>query len=358
MAFLYPLLAALIALVTTGQPNVGAMPVFQDLEGWEARLARAGGFLVGLGASALMFWAAIRYAADVGLKAGKSVETLTQQPGFLSKPARWVSEQVFGLVVFAAAAAIAVFVADAVAGFVAVAVAGAFAVAVALGAGTGAIAAAVALAGFAVVLGDKDDATVIAFFFLVLPAANALADGVSVSATRKLLQVSLDHRHSAGALIAFMALDLFIGIGCLIILLAGLVGLLELWEMFATPPLDWVAYWRAAQEDRSAGIALWVMCFTTLLTTLIHAAWALSLWLFDSPDPTKIAVEEMRHWDDSAPETDQAAISLRVARQLQRGSRIRWLRFAALFAVLAALALWFEIWSLTSVAALFADSTA
>ncbi|MEM9238504.1 MAG: hypothetical protein AAGB07_00900 [Pseudomonadota bacterium] len=47
-----------------------------------------------------------------------------------------------------------------------------------------------------------------------------------------------------------------------------------------------------------------------------------------------------------------------MARQLQRGSRIRWLRFAALFAVMAALALWFEIWSLTSVAVLFADSTA
>ncbi|MEM9238505.1 MAG: hypothetical protein AAGB07_00905 [Pseudomonadota bacterium] len=46
------------------------------------------------------------------------------------------------------------------------------------------------------------------------------------------------------------------------------------------------------------------MCFTTLLPTLVHAAWALSLWLFDSPDPTKIAVEEMRHWDDSVPETD------------------------------------------------------
>ncbi|MEO1343301.1 MAG: hypothetical protein AAFV74_04000 [Pseudomonadota bacterium] len=232
-----------------------------------------------------------------------------------------------------------------------VAFAGAFAVAVAF-------AGAVAFAVFSAILGGTDDATAIAFFFLLLPAANALADWVSVSATRKLLQVSLDHRHGAGALIAFMAFDLLIGIGCLMILLAGLVGLLELWEMFATPPLDWVAYWRAAQVDRSAGIALWVMCFTTLLPTLIHAAWALSLWLFDSPDPTKIAVEEMHHWDDSVPETDQAAISLHVARQLQRGSRIRRLRFAALFAVLAAIALWFEIWSLTSFAAFFADSTA
>ncbi|MEM9238506.1 MAG: hypothetical protein AAGB07_00910 [Pseudomonadota bacterium] len=49
------------------------------------------------------------------------------------------------------------------------------------------------------------------------------------------MQVNLDHRHGAGALIAFMAIDLLIGIGCLMILLAGLVGLLELWAMFATP---------------------------------------------------------------------------------------------------------------------------
>ena len=239
--------------MTTGQPNVGAIPVLQDLEGWKARLTRASIFLVSLGASALIFWAALRYAPDFGLKVAKRVEILAQRAGFLSKLPCWVSEQLFsavaGVVSLSVAFALALSGTVAITGLRTVVASFALVVALALfcavavaatlaGLRTGVVSVALVattLAGLDVFFGDTDDASAIAFFFLLLPAANALADWVSVSATRKLLQVNLDHRHGAGALIAFMAIDLLIGIGCLMILLAGLVGLLELWAMFATP---------------------------------------------------------------------------------------------------------------------------
>ncbi|MEM6373841.1 MAG: hypothetical protein AAF727_13825, partial [Pseudomonadota bacterium] len=60
------------------------------------------------------------------------------------------------------------------------------------------------------------------------------------------------------------------------------------------------------------------------------------------------AVEEMRHWDDTSAEADQTARAMRVADQIQRGRRVQWMRAGVVFAVLATLAVWLEIWTLTT----------
>ncbi len=256
---------------------------------------------------------------------------LTGRAGFLSEAARPVIELAALAFAVAVAGAVAVFSAFAVAVF------SAFAVAVAV---------------FSAVAGDLQTASLFGFFYVLLPLANATADWSSVSVTRWFLQAARDHRQQGLVLIGATALDLMAGLACLGLLLAGLVSLLELWALIAPPPLDWRAYWQAELADRSAGIALWLMCFTTILPTLIHTCWAVALWFFDTPAPTRTAVEERQHWDHTAPEPDQTAQAMRLATLLQRGAAVwRW-RAGAVLVALAPFALWLEVWSLTRLPAL------
>ncbi|QFT93187.1 hypothetical protein FIU86_10045 [Roseovarius sp. THAF9] len=360
LALLYPLIAALVAWVVSGQTDIGTVPVFKEVESKTRRFMAACLFLIATGAGAVIFYAAAKYSAHAGLWARKKVENITGRAGFLSKPARPVIEWVAFAVTVAVTVTVAVAVAFAVtlafafagafAGAFAVDFAGAFAVAVAF-AVTVAVAVAVAVtvtgAVAVAVAGDSETATLVLLIYSLLPLANATADWASVSVTRWFLQKAHDHRQRGWSLVSFMFLDFLAGLVCLALLLGGLVALLELWSVFAAPPLDWRAYWQAAQNNRSTGIALWLMCFTTLLPTLVHLAWALAVWLFDSPKDTRQAVEEMRYWDDTASDADQAALAMNVARQIQNGQRTAFLRFAGLLALLAPVTLYFEVWSLT-----------
>ena len=305
LAFFYPLLAALIAWVADGQTNVGTLTVLDEVEEIGARLWRACLIVGGIAIAVLIALAAVTYSARAGLWAQKRVETLTGRTGFLSKAVRPVIEWL----AFAFAGAVA-----------------------------GAVAFAVSTEASALIL----------FFYLLLPLANAFADWASVSLTRWFLHDAYHHRYGAWALIGYMLVDFIAGLLCLALLLSGLVALLELWTLFATPPLDWRAYWAAAQADRSNGIALWVMCFTTLLPTLVHVAFALAIWLFGSPRALQRAVEELRHWDDTAPEREQTFGAMQIAKDIQAGRRVQWMRCAVLFTGLAALAAWFEVWTLTN----------
>mmetsp|Transcript_23489 Transcript_23489/g.41342 ORF Transcript_23489/g.41342 Transcript_23489/m.41342 type:complete len:463 (+) Transcript_23489:745-2133(+) len=394
LAFLYPLAAAMLAWIATGQAEVGTLTVFDSVDSRWSRLIGACLFLSGLLLSAPLFFVCLRCASLVSSRIQNSFVSITRQVNFAFLIS-WLffaglfALSAFGFVYFTIF--IVVFSADtfaissfvigffsfsifivifgSVTGgpkgflvgsttalvlvsfvvFVAIYSLGFFTIfAVALGGvvlpGIG------GMIGAAIVsfISYSGQLSLLLLFYVLLPVANALADWASVSLTRWFLRDALDHRYGAWALIGYLLLDFIAGLACLALLLAGLVGLLEFWSVWGTPPLDWRAYWQAAQADRSAGIALWVMCFTTLLPTLVHVAWGLALWLFDSPAATRTGVEEMRHWDNAAPEADQHALAMRVAGQLQTGRRVQRSRMGLILITLAALAVWFEVWTLTT----------
>ena len=191
---------------------------------------------------------------------------------------------------------------------------------------------------------------------LILPLINAFADFFSISITRRLLEYTYRSRYTAWRLILLVALDFLLGLFALTLLLLGLVGLLELWAVWGTPIFDWRAYWEGAVNDRKDGIVLWIMCLTTLLPTLVHAAWALVLWLFASPRSTRHAVREMQDWNDKASEANKVSSAMAIAKSLQTGQTVQVVRFAVFFVLLASGALWLEIFSLTTLSAYFAGS--
>ncbi|RUS63448.1 hypothetical protein EGN72_04220 [Pseudorhodobacter sp. E13] len=69
-----------------------------------------------------------------------------------------------------------------------------------------------------------------------------------------------------------MLLDLALAACCLLLLLAALVGALEIWSALspATAPLDWRAFWASIHADPKQGITLYLMAATTLVPTLVH----------------------------------------------------------------------------------------
>lgn len=347
MAFVYPLIAAVIAWVLIGQTDLGTLTFFLASDSIVVRAFRACVFLTLITIAVLALKNLDQISLFGKLKSQKLIAAVAKPEKKSSKAAVIVAELGSGFVSGAVAALLTTFAVSVVSADLASAFAASVAVAVALNASF-AVGSACFSAVFIFLLGNFENSILVVFLYLLLPFANAFADWVSVSLTRWFLQDAERHRYGAWALMGYMLLDFFAGLACLALLLSGLVALLELWSLFATPPLDWRAYWAAAQVDRSAGIALWVMCFTTLLPTLVHVAFALAIWLFGSPEPMRMAVEEMRHWDDTSAEADQTARAMRVADQIQRGRRVQWMRAGVVFAVLATLAVWLEIWTLTT----------
>ncbi|MBL4767846.1 MAG: hypothetical protein JKY94_09045, partial [Rhodobacteraceae bacterium] len=112
----------------------------------------------------------------------------------------------------------------------------------------------------------------ILFFYLLLPLCNAVADFLSVAATRGFLGYVSAKRPGLLAILTLLCFDLVLGATFLGLLLFLLTQLLDLWAFWLpdTQPLDWRAYWQTAQIDPWQGIALWLMALTTLLPTLFH----------------------------------------------------------------------------------------
>ncbi|WP_299922165.1 hypothetical protein [uncultured Pelagimonas sp.] len=168
-------------------------------------------------------------------------------------------------------------------------------------AGAVVVAGTVAVAG----IGDFELTAFYIFFFVALPLTNALADFLSLAITRRFLRHMLQNRPGHWGVIIHMGLDLLCGLACLGRLLLGLAGFLDIWQGLSpdTVPLDWRAYWAAAKSTPSEGFALRAMCFTTLIPTLVHVVWALTLWAVQKSNGTRRAVAMMR--DLPAPMPDQ-----------------------------------------------------
>ncbi len=348
LAYVYPLLAALIGWIVANQTAPGGLALFPDTPAWADRLWR-GALTVGLIAVMILFLRrADRWSKKLGDFARKRLDTANHRSGFLAKADRWLPELVELLAVavaFAVAFAGAFAGAVAVAGAFAFAGAVAFAVAVAF-AGAVAVAGAVAFAfAFAVVfafavavLVPVEQAALIVFLYALLPLANATADWLSLAITRTLLRDMARRRPDAWGLAGHLILDLIAGAICLVLLLAGLVGLLELWATIhpASLPFDWRAYWAGAQADPVQGMALWLMTFTTLLPTLVHAVFSLTLWQTQKSDYTRAAVAKMR--DMGATVSDAARID--VARLILRGRVSGFLRGTLYWGVPLATMIW------------------
>ena len=177
--------------------------------------------------------------------------------------------------------AVAVAVAGAFAGAVAGAVAGAgaFAVAVAVaGAVAGAVAVvfafAVAVAIFAYIFGDYTDAQTLILLYLLLPFINALFDCVSVKYSRY-----FSTRIAAGEgtgmvsmhLLWDTALALLFFFGLLLALPPLIDGYNWLCSFTSLPPIHWRELALQARDDPwGAGFLVTLMLLSTLIPTLLH----------------------------------------------------------------------------------------
>ena len=317
LAYFYPLLAALIGWMVANQTAPGGLTLFPDTSDLGARLWQ-GSVIVAMMLGIFWFFrradAWSKKLADI---LRKKLDTANHRSGFLAKADRWLPDLAETLAyVGAVAFAVAVGVAFAFAGAVGVGVAFAVGVAAA-GAVAFAVAVGVAAAGAVAGVIPIETAALTIFLYAVLPLANATADWLSLAVTRGLLQDMAKRRPGAWGLAAHLVFDLIAGVVCLALLLAALVGPLSLWATIhpASLPFDWRAYWATARADPIQGIALWLMCFTTLLPTLVHAVFSLTLWQTQKSEHTRAAVVMMRGMGDTAPE----AARIDVARLILRG---------------------------------------
>ncbi|ABA77572.1 hypothetical protein GQF56_14980 [Rhodobacter sphaeroides] len=179
----------------------------------------------------------------------------------------------------AAAVGVALSVAVAVAVAVCVGVVGAAVVVLVI---AGAVGVAAVVAGALTFAGNDlltPPATVLLFLGF-LPILNALADFLSIAATRAFLRhiapgPARPHGASLLAVLAGVLLDLVIAATCLLGLLWAITAGLDLWAHMrpASLPFDWRAY-RASlcAGDLERGTMLWLMLLTTLAPTAVHLA--------------------------------------------------------------------------------------
>jgi len=219
-----------------------------------------------------------RISATVSKFLRKTFDFSNHRSGFHSKADRWL-EHVVGFLTIAGAVAGAVAFARAVAG--AGAFASTFAVTLAVGVGVA-----------------TDANFLFVMLFVLLPISNAVADLLSLAATRRFMSHLKNGPLGRWTNLWHVVFDVLIGVACLLLLLAMIVGLLEAWQAFmpGVPPVDWRAYWDAAMQDWRAGSMLWLMCFTTLLPTLTHLALGGAIIFTQKSDHTRRAVALIRQY--------------------------------------------------------------
>ena len=115
------------------------------------------------------------------------------------------------------------------------------------------------------------------FLFCFLPLTNSLLDFCSVNLTRwflsKITKKDQNEKRIRLRFVFFnLLLDLFAAAICLTFLITLTIGVLELWAELAPNTLifQWDLYWADIQQNPSHGTALYMMCLTTLLPTIIH----------------------------------------------------------------------------------------
>ncbi len=299
LAYIYPLLAALFGWFMFNAGSLGSLDLFsQDLK-WPIRALVAGGLVIswaiaGYGASkagAFSDWVfdwvdrfrhhsgsrpsirsnALRVTADLVAVVGVFLGVLTAGFAFV------------GAFVVAVSASVAIVGTAAVSGDSAVAIAfviaGAFAVAFASAIAVTFVIAVILVFAFSFAGANPDLrnlALLLVFAFVLLPLLNAIADTLSVAITRKFLghlKSTSGARPGLRRILAHLALDLLLALGCLVLLLLSLRYGLDLWRWLSpdTLPFDWRDYIQTIQSgDWGHGTALYLMVFTTLIPTLVH----------------------------------------------------------------------------------------
>ncbi|GAA4228030.1 hypothetical protein GGQ68_003972 [Sagittula marina] len=350
LAYLYPIAGAFLGWIISGQTTLGGLELFRDVESFTGRLSRAALVLAAMAFFAWFWPFSIKTSEHWGLLAEQRLDRLPHRTGFLSKAVRWgiglsgavaVVVAVVGAVVGAVVVVGAGFGFSAVVVAVVVAFAGAgFSAVVGAGAGFSAVAFAGAVAvvvvvvgvgfGFGAVDGDLQQAALIPFVWLLLPLLNAFADYLSFNVTRGFLTAASRQVRSAWWLVSRVVLDLIFGLICLALLLFTLRYSLDLWANLSpeTLPLDWRAYWADARQDWSQGMALWIMCATTLVPTFVHVIWGFVHWQTAASQHTQDAVALMAAQPTEAHITDNAVLS-HIARDLRRGQINAALRVTA-----------------------------
>jgi len=292
IALVYPLLAAILGWVFANNHTPGGLELFRDIDHWFERVWRAILLGFGLAVSVYVINNAEKFSQVFVDKLLGTHDTSSRRVGFLTK-ATWGVAFTFtfaGAYTFAFAVTFAGVDVFALTGFLPFVFAVTFAVGFAgagfrasftastfASAGAFTLAAAVVVAGANAVTLDSavaglNSAAILALFYVFLPLLNAIADLLSVGATRLFLRHVARNRPAAGWILAGLALDLFVAALCLSGLLFGITTVLDIWAALgpSTLPLDWRAYWTTLKTDPWQGIALYLMVFTTLLPTFIH----------------------------------------------------------------------------------------
>ncbi|SHJ05716.1 hypothetical protein SAMN04488012_104226 [Palleronia salina] len=295
LAMIYAFLSVAIAWVAFNTHAPAGLPLFLDTPGTDWRgIGQRGGqlamFAIGLGSAATIIRRGPNITKFFVDRYDLLIGRLTTRPGFLAKAGRWVVE----LIVVAIVPAAANVVAFAGAGAVAFAGASAFAFAVAIAgtlaganafavivAGAGAIAFAFAFA-FAFAEGKTQIFTGVLLLYALLPVGNALADFLSVGATRFLLR-KLDQKHvSLRRVLGHLVADLFAAVACLTILLVLLAGIIEAAHMMFPQLFDFD--WRSIRDaleqgDMELALPVVLMAVTTLIPTMLHLVLGLqAIW--------------------------------------------------------------------------------
>ncbi|MEM6823235.1 MAG: hypothetical protein AAF558_15000 [Verrucomicrobiota bacterium] len=137
-------------------------------------------------------------------------------------------------------------------------------------------------------------------FLGALPLANALIDSISLGISRGLLHAVAHRKHHPGLGIVLALLD-----GVLALLL---LGIMAVWGLVVAAALNWACYLggkspivplpellveMSARPWAPEHIWIWFMLLSTLIPTLIHAAFASASWL------TWITSETLKDWADN-----------------------------------------------------------
>lgn len=286
VAFVYAISTLLIGWVLFDAGNLGGaafLPAGQTF--WQ----RGAGLLAMAAVGGIVF-AVLRFDPPIKAMIVRWVSARAQtRPALLLRlhPETWAEIGHYVLLILAGAFAFAVGVAFAGAG----AGAGALAVAVAVaGAVAGALAGALAVAGafartesfpyFTIDFNgiSEDRLALLAIyilFLIILPILNAVADYLSIAATRQFLRRIHTRKPAVWGVLLGLALDIIIAIACLALLLVLITQTLDLWAAYIPIPLTFD--WRAYRETLCAGnwqqgTMLWLMLATTLAPTALHLA--------------------------------------------------------------------------------------
>ncbi len=347
--FTFPVIAALLAWACTNETHIGTLQVFNDVERhWE----RFNSFAMILGAlvvsilsvkflsnkipqavSALMRW--FNDALSMAIFVSFLVVSTFAVNSILSLAFGLTGAVAFD---FAYSMAFTLSLATAVTTVLSVAVASVTTLGFANSASiTLVVVVATVLSAFLVLSGGERSAFL--FFFLLLPYANALADWLSLAVTRWFLDGAVEEYRkltpfSNRALVGRMVLDLLWGLGCLALLLGFLFALLTLWEWLlpGTAPLDPRAYWANAIANPSEGLALWLMCFTTIVPTLVHVSFALILAFEQRSTAKKSIYADLANFDQQNQAT-QEHLAVDLADRIRALKRWAIVKFTVLMGV-------------------------